>query len=380
MKQKLIIGIDQTTNIQTLLDDGIKQFYFGYITQEYQETYATQTSLNRRYRFKEQFSSYDNICKSIDNIHKYGGTIYLALNSFTSNATMLEYSQELYEIFYEKVDGIIVANMTIALMLKNRGYKNIVISNLFGVYSCEAVAFLQAQFEPMKIILPRDISLDAIKQIVTSYPKMQFECFLYGDNCRYSESFCFTEHGYDSLGFGSLCSYSAKEKVLLKSATPTFKHIIKNSTVNDDEKKELLQKEILSVENLLDELLVLSYAFESQKIAQILETLCMFDIEMFYKSKKLYIKALSTLERLEFEKAKILLKKLKQKPFEPQDSYKSFHNLNTNAIQRTIAFFAKFENITSYKIPSRGRDFYKYISKSKQEEYNYRQSQYRLEQ
>ncbi len=380
MKSKLILGIDETTNIQTLLDDGIRQFYFGYITKKYLQDYSTQTSLNRRYRLKEQYSSYEHICKTIEKIHTYNGTIYLALNSFTSNATMLQYSQELYEMFEAKVDGMIVANITIALMLKKRDYKNIVISNLFGVYSCEAVSFLQMQFNPIKIILPRDISLDNIKKIVTTYPQMQFECFLYGDNCRYSESFCFTEHGYDSLDFGSLCSYSTKEKKLIKSAIPTFKQIVKNSTLSDDEKKQLLQKEQLSIEYLLDKLLVLNYEFNSKKISHFLEILSMFDIQMFYANKELYIKALSTLGGLEFNKAQTLLKKLKEKPFQPQDSYKSFHNLNTNAIQRTMIFFAQFKNITSYKIPSRGRDFYKYIFANKNEEYNYKESQYRLEQ
>ena len=134
----------------------------------------------------------------------------------------------------------------------------------------------------------------------------------------------------------------------------------------------------MSTENLLDELLIVYYDFDSKKIVQVLEILSMYDSEMFYASKKLYIKAISTLERLEFDKAQTLLEKLKQKPFEPQDSYKSFHKLNTNAIQKTLAFFAEFENISSYKIPSRERDFYKYIASGEEEAYNYKESQYRL--
>ena len=110
MRSKLIIGIDESTNIDELLKDGIRQFYFGYLPLEYKKKYATQTSLNRRYRESEQFSNLELIEDIINKIHQKNGIIYLALNSFTSNSIMLKYSNELYEIFSKKVDGIIVAN------------------------------------------------------------------------------------------------------------------------------------------------------------------------------------------------------------------------------------------------------------------------------
>jgi len=378
MKKNLIIGIDETTDIDMLLDDSIKQFYFGYITKEYLDTYSTQTSLNRRYRLKEQFTSLDNISTIIDKIHQKNGTIYLALNSFTSNDIMQKFSLELYELFKEKVDGIIVANITIASMLKSKGYKNIVISNLFGLYSCDAVEFVINQFDPIKVILPRDISLENIKTIVSSFPNTQFECFLYGDNCRFSESFCFSEHGYDSISFGSLCSYSLQEKVLVKVATPTYKQIVKNSTLNDDEKKELLSKQIINIENLLNDIELNIYEFNSKKISEILEILTRYDVAMFHKDKKTYIRAINILKSLEFEKAQTLYKTLKDTPYKEDDKYKIFHNLNKSAIVQTIEFFEQFKNITSYKIPSRGRDFYKYIQSKEDEPYNYKQSQYKL--
>ncbi len=276
MKKKLIIGIDETTNIDTLLADGIRQFYFGYIPTSYTDTYATQTSLNRRYRLKEQFVDLELILTVIDKIHAQQGIIYLALNSFTSNDIMLGYSKEIYELFSKKVDGIIVANISIASMLKTKNYKNIVISNLFGTYTSQAVEFLLTQFNPIKVILPRDISIENIKTIVSSFPDTNFECFLYGDNCRFSESFCFSEHGYDSVGFGSLCSYTQNEKILVKTATPTYKQIVKNSKLSVDEKKELLKKQLIDIDTLLDDVELYNFEFDSVKISETLKScLCM---------------------------------------------------------------------------------------------------------
>jgi len=376
---KIIIGIDQTTDIDKLLDYGIKQFYFGYIDKEYLQKYALQTSLNRRYRQKEQFTSLDNVFETIDKIHANGGTIDLALNAFTSNAIMREYLLKLFEQFKERVDGIIVANITTASLLKRQNYKNIIISNLFGIYSTGTVQFIIDSFHPKKIILPRDISLKDIKSIVTTFKDMKFECFLYGDNCRFSESFCFSEHGYDSIKFGSLCSYALTNSLLVKAANPAFKHIVKNGKLSDKEKKELLRKKSIDIESLLDNLEINMYENNLKEVTEILEILSLFDKEMFYKSKKLYVRALNVLKNLDFAKAKELYDALKRKPFKEEDSYKIFHKLNSNAIYKTLKFFSEFQNITSYKIPSRGRDLYQYLIKNSNEPYNYKESQYNHE-
>lgn len=373
---KLILGIDQTTDIEKLLNDGIRQFYFGYIDEDYLNRYATQTSLNRRYRLKEQFTSIDKALNAIEKIKKRGATIYLALNSFTSNSTMKEHSLKLFETFKNYVDGIIVANITIANMLKQKGYKNLIISNLFGLYTIEAVEFIKKEFNPIKIILPRDMLLKDIQKIVTHFSDTKFECFLYGDNCRFSESFCFSEHGYDSIPFGSLCSYALENSYLVKAPNPAYKHIVKNGTLSDMEKRELLQKKILDIETLLDELEINIYENNQKEIADILEILSLFDKELFYKSKRVYVRALNILKDLEFYRADEIYNYLKNREFKEQDRYKIFHKLNSASIIKTIEFFSQFKNITSYKIPSRGRELYKYLKTSIDEPYNYKESQY----
>jgi hypothetical protein len=376
--KNIIIGIDENSDIKQLLADGIKQFYFGYLPQEFIQTYSTQTSLNRRYRQKEQFSDTSKAFDTIKQIKNHKATIYLALNSFTSNEILKDYSLEVFNEFKDMVDGVIVANITIATMLKKQNYKNIIISNLFGVYSINAVKFLISQFNPAKIILPRDISLEDIQKIVTYFPNMKFECFLYGDNCRYSESFCFSEHGYDSVGFGSLCSFAFENKKLVNSSNPAYKQILKDAKLTNQEKKEILKTKYLDIASLLDELELYSYEFDSKKIAKDLDTLNLYDIKSFSKDKKIYIRTLNILSNLEFNGAEKLLGKLKADKPDTQDSYKKFHKLNSYAIKETLTFFDKFENIVSYKIPSRGRELYKYIFDLKQEDYNYTQSQYKL--
>jgi len=379
MHKNIILGIDQNSNIEELLNDGIRQFYFGYIPTTYTETYASQVSLNRRYRTDEQFTSLECVYAVIEKIHKRGGSVYLALNAFGSNALMLQYSEDLYDKMNNKVDGIIVANITMASLLKRRGYKKIVISNLFGVYTPQAVAFLQAQFYPMKIILPRDISLQNIAKIVTAFPKQAFECFLYGDNCRYSESFCFTEHGYDSIGFGSLCSFASSQKRLIKAPVVTFKHIVKDTSLDDSEKREKLKKKGLDIVTLLEELQVAIYENNFAELSKAIEILERFDMQNYVQSKLIFIKALTVLKNIDMPKAQKLYRNLKMHGYQEEDTYRIFHNLNSKAIADTLAFFKDFKNIESYKIPSRGRDHYKYLlTDDEGTQYNYKESQYKL--
>jgi len=381
MKEKLIIGIDETTDIQQLLNDGIRQFYFGYIPPSYSDTYATQTSPNRRYRAKEQFGDLARAYETIETIHEKDGIVYLALNAFGSNETMRNYSQEITTLFASVVDGIIVANVTIASMLKEQGYEKLILSNLFGVYSTQAVAFLQQQFDPIKIILPRDIPLQSIEEIVTAYPRQQFECFLYGDNCRYSESFCFSEHGYDSVGFGSLCSFAHANKRLIEAPNPAYKQIVKSPKLSTEQKQAYLQTKHLDIATLLDEIALYHHQGNSQEAAKRLEIMARFDAEHFLQSQRLYAHTLLLLKSLIYPKATEILHKLETtKQSAKEESYKRFHKLNSSAIRQTLAFFERFDNIVSYKIPSRGRELYRYIEQIAHDTqpYNYKESQYKL--
>ena len=312
---KYIIGISQQSDIDELLLLGFRQFYFGYIDESYIERYATQISPNRRYRAKEQYTSYEKICKEIEKIHHHGGIVYLAINAFFSNEIILGEIRRYATLFETLVDGMIVANMPTLLYLHHLGYKKIVLSNLFGIYSKEAVAFF-LPFSPIKIILPRDIMPEELERIVSAYPQMQFEAFLFGDNCRFSEAFCFSEHGYDSLEFGSLCSYAINSKEAIDAADARFKHILKHPKLTNEEKAERLQA---------------------------------VTIHRGYR----------TLDK-------------------EDNPYKIFHKLNKTAIMKTIELFEKHPNITSYKIPSRGREFVKFLLDETTEPYNYKESQYDL--
>lgn len=95
MNSHIILGIDETSNIDSLLKSGIRQFYFGFLDDEFYKKYNAQTSLNRRYYKKEQFTSYEKACGSIEKIYKKNAIVYLALNGFT----LMMYTKKQFEAF-----------------------------------------------------------------------------------------------------------------------------------------------------------------------------------------------------------------------------------------------------------------------------------------
>ena len=149
--------------------------------------------------------------------------------------------------------------------------------------------------------------------------------------------------------------------------------------MTDDEKKERLHMHPLDVSSLLDVCQIALYENKADTLAQTLEILERYDIENFRTSKALYVRVISIMKSIDAPKAHSIRKKLEANPFEIQNDYGRFHKLNSHAIEQTINFLNKFDNIVSYKIPSRGRDFYKHLlSENKNESYNYKESQYRL--
>jgi len=81
------------------------------------------------------------------------------------------------------------------------------------------------------------MTLEDIAKIVTTFPNTFFECFLFGDGCRFSESFCFIDQGDYELHSHTLCSYTTFNYKIVKKATPAFKKIVKDNNLEEHEKK-----------------------------------------------------------------------------------------------------------------------------------------------
>lgn len=241
--KNIVLGIDENSPIENLLNLNIRQFYGGYIPFSWFELYGSQQSLNRRYLAKEQFFNREKLCLTIDTIHQNGGTFALTLNAPFQTAMMFEFSKEIINVAKNiGVDSIIVGSIALLELLKEDAIP-ITLSTTLGVYSLASVGFFIDRYHPKRIIFPRDMLKSEIATIVTHYPSTEFEVFLYGDTCRWSDGRCFVEHGYDSIDKGlPFCVHLKNTNIAHTRINLDFKHII---TKNQD--KELLKTKIIEL-------------------------------------------------------------------------------------------------------------------------------------
>jgi len=365
---KLCLGLDEQSPVDELLSLGIRQFFVGYLTQAWIEKYATQLSLNRRYRAKEQFLDFERLRATVKQVQQGDGEVFFALNAPSYNTQTIDDARAMVALAKELgMDGIIVGSLSLLLHLKTIGYDKIVISNLLGCYSAEAVQFFVEQFSPYKVVLPRDLRHEEIAEIVQQHPATRFEVFLFGDHCRLSEANCFVEHGYDSVISQDLCSYALKKKIFHSRARPDFKSICLNDHLTTSEKVRKLTSRRYHLGDMLDLLDETLLKGEIKEMAEILDEMGKIDMQWSVQEQpKLLYRAINTLRRIEMPKAGELCQLLEAEVSDSavdvnQHSYAAFHRIDREAIAEAVTFFSQFDNIVSYKIPTRGRDALKRV-------------------
>lgn len=381
----MIFGIDQNSPLDALLEMGARQFYTGYVPQVWLNLYSCQISPNRRYRIKEQFSDLAVLASSGEKIRCAGGQLYLALNiPFVTPAIksrLLSLAQTLIDF---NPAGLIVGSITMLELLLELGYDKIVISSLLGCYSAEAVDFFIKTYAPSKIVLPRDLTLTEIGQIVSAHPDTSFEVFLFGDHCRLSESYCFVEHGYDSVIRQDLCHFALAKKSFHLRPAVNFKRVIQDSGLSAEAKRKKIAGTTLTFGAQLDHLSHCMVECDHQGTTQVLECLARMDYSHELRaSPALVYRALVILKACTHPMVDAVLTALQSmraaiEAQAPSDIQAFYQKLGSAGIGRALDFFSQYDNIVSYKVPARGRNALQMLTLavSDQKDPDYRQVLY----
>lgn len=229
--QNIVLGIDSKTNLEELLLQGVKQFYIGYIPISWKNKYHSQQSLNRRYLQKEQIYNLNELENIYNTIKNSNGKLYLTLNAPFSNNEMFYYTKNLLdETKHILFDSYIAGNIATLELLKERNLP-ITLSTTLGIYSSASTSFFIKRFNPKRVVLPRDMMFSEIESIVTNHINQEFEVFLYGDSCRWSDGHCYVEHGYESIDKGlPFCMHLKDTAKTIPRLNSLFKAQIKNKT------------------------------------------------------------------------------------------------------------------------------------------------------
>ena len=206
-------------NLQEFINDGVDEFYMGYMPKEWYQTYGWEISTNRRF-----FPVIPHIIEParaknlISFIHEKKKKIFLALNEHYYTEKQYSLLFKIIDLFEDLgIDGYIISDLALILAMRHRGItSDIHLSTCAGCYNLSAISFYR-QFGISRFTLPRKLSINEIVYFLDNTPdEVRFEVFLMGEWCKFGDAFCFSSHGFNREHF---CSTPFKRYLIDKNGS-----------------------------------------------------------------------------------------------------------------------------------------------------------------
>ncbi len=382
--------------IQTLVEWWATEFFTGYNPPYWSDKFGFEVSPNGRFSEHEQITDFETLKAIVHEVHKHNLEVFINLNAWYYTDETFPLIIKMVEEFQSiNIDGIICGNITILEYLKSINYAGkINISTILAAYNTQAISFYLDNYEINKVILSREVTLKEIENIVTTFPKVEFEVFWEWDFCRYNNGLCFAEHKYWAK---DICTIVVNDLVTKKRFRPDFKKILQNQDLSNQQKIEQLDDTYKDIFEQLDDLfMAVDIWLEdvdslNKKIFDIVRK-NKNRVDLFFDAMKpmthqdnknilIFLKAVKYLknqnindfievqEELEnsiqsamkynMEKIKNIWWEAKLRAQELANFYAKWDNLNLY----TYLFFSKFPNIQTVKFPTRGRNYNEKLQK-----------------
>ena len=132
--------------------------------------------------FAGNFSD-EEIYKASQYAHSLGKKVYVTLNIIAHDCDFVNLKQYLHLLEDAKVDGVIVADIGIAVFVKENSNLELHISTQANILNSHSAKFF-ASLGAKRLVLARELSLDEIKNIRANLDKnVQLETFVHGAMC-----------------------------------------------------------------------------------------------------------------------------------------------------------------------------------------------------
>lgn len=219
MMNKILVPLNNKLRLPEMVEAGVDEFYMGFYDQNWTDSFGEFSEINRMSGFGYAANPYslEELLEIVEDVKKYQKAIFITINSATYNQRELEKLSEYFQLFANSgVDGVIVSTPELTLMAKQAGLIPVA-STMCGLFNSDLVRFYK-NLGMKRMILPRDLSMKEISDIVKSNPDISYEVFLMRNGCQFSDSHC--------LGFhrnkGSVCGMLNNINYNINSATDDF--------------------------------------------------------------------------------------------------------------------------------------------------------------
>lgn len=190
---KILSPVSRVDEVEKLIEAGADELYCGLLPADWP---YTAFSINRRQDPETNFHHFAELKECLKMAHRHGIPVHLTLNEhyYTDKQYpyLLDYVARAASI---GVDAFYVADIALLLTLGESDIDVSVHVSTGGTTFNSACARFYQNLGARRIILPRHLTIEEIRQMVRKVPDLPFEVFILNSKCHNVDGFCTFHHG-----------------------------------------------------------------------------------------------------------------------------------------------------------------------------------------
>ena len=199
----ILVPLNDLSMASAYAQAGADEFYLGFYDPAWMNAFGPYVDLNRMSGFGTEANAYSfaEALGGVQLVKELGKKVYLTFNTAAYSARVHGMIAGYFaQLAAYGADGVILSGPELVDAARAVGLEAVA-STMCGIYNRHIARFYQ-DCGMTRMILPRDLSLAEIADIVEAVPGMETEVFLMRNGCVYSDSNCLGMHG---MGRGALC-------------------------------------------------------------------------------------------------------------------------------------------------------------------------------
>lgn len=195
-------GFNNINVIEALKKAGATELYTGFFDKSVNLKYPIAFNILNRRGEDANFTDWNSFKKAVNLAEKLKLPVYVTFNGIYTELQYKLITDTIKKVSaLDGIKGIIINDISLLLILKEKGYKKeIVISTGGTVFNHHSAAFYKS-LGAKRIILDRQLSIKDIIEIINYDKTMQYEIFAFGGSCFFVDGFCSFFHCSENLDY-----------------------------------------------------------------------------------------------------------------------------------------------------------------------------------
>ena len=198
-----LVPLNNASALPRLHAAGVGEVYLGFHDDEWERRFG-RAELNRMSGFGREANpfDFDEACSLAARASELGMRAFLCFNATSYAPEQLAFIADAYlpRLAEARCHGVIVSGQALIGAARAAGL-NVTMSTIAGIYNAQLAAYYLER-GATRVILPRDMSISEVAEVMAAVPALEYEVFLMRNGCLFSDSHCL---GCHRAGRPSLC-------------------------------------------------------------------------------------------------------------------------------------------------------------------------------